>query len=269
MKTRIFANLLALISVTLIPANLLAEISVSASLWNTKKSEHFIVYFQDSSLSYIEELINKVESYYTSITEELGFTRFQGFWTWDNRAKIYLFKNASEYQKATNQPRWSGAQANVVTREICTYKGMEDFFNRILPHELGHIIFREFVGFKRNLPLWLDEGVVSYLEKDQKKERLAMAKILVNTAIFMPLDELGKIHRYNMLVPDFFYAEATSVVDFLIATYGKERFLEFCRRLRDLRDDQNWEIALFEIYDFKNISDVNEKWTAFLSKLSK
>ena len=204
-----------------------------------------------------------------SITEELGFTRFQGFWTWDNRAKIYLFKDVLEYQKATNQPRWSGAQANVITREIYTYINMKDFFEVILPHELGHIIFREFIGFKRNLPLWLDEGVVSYLEKNQKNERLMMAKVLIKTASFMPLDELGKVHRYNMTTlttPEFFYAEATSIVDFLILTYNKERFLEFCRRLRDLRDDQDWKVALFETYDFESLSDMNEKWMKFLSK---
>jgi len=242
---------------------------ISTSLWNTKKSEHFIVYSQDSSLSYIDELINKVESYYTSITEELGFTRFQGFWTWDNRAKIYLFKDALEYQKATNQPKWSGAEANVITREIYTYKGMEDFLDRILPHELGHVIFREFVGFKRNLPLWLDEGVVSYLEKGQKKERLKIVKILAKTSSFMPLDELGKVNRYNvitMTAPEFFYAEATSIIDFLISAYGKEQFLEFCRRLRDLRVDQDWKLVLFEIYDFKDIPDMNEKWVKFLSE---
>jgi len=263
--TLIPANLLAKIRVTLIYANLLAVIGVSTSLWNTKKSEHFIVYSQDSSLSYIDELINKVESYYATITEELGFTRFQGFWTWDDRAKIYIFKNALEYQKATNQPKWSGAQANVITREVYTYKDMKDFFDIILPHELGHIIFREFIGFKRNLPLWLDEGIVSYLEKDQKKERLEMVKILVKTRSFMPLDELWNVHRYNMVTPEFFYAEATSVIDFLISTYGKERFVEFCRRLRDLRVDQDWTVVFFESYDFKDIPDMNERWMKFLS----
>ena len=234
------------------------------SLWHTQKSEHFIVYFQDAPAGYIEKLISKAEDYYRSITEELGFTRFEGFWTWDKRAKIYLFANMREYQKSTDQPEWSGGKVNVVSREIVTYVDMQEFFDIILPHELGHIVFREFIGYKRRLPLWLDEGVVSFLEKSYKKERLEAASFLVRTKAFIPLEKLEEMRSGDIKTPGIFYAESASIIEFLVRTYGKDMFVDFCRKLKQLREDQSWEVALRDVYRFKNFSEMNDAWVKFL-----
>ena len=143
---------------------------------------------------------------------------------------------------------------------------MEDFFNIILPHELGHIVFREFVGFKRELPLWLDEGVVSYLEKGQKQERLMVAKAVAKTSYFVPLSMLNKTRPGIGMMPDVFYAEAASIIEFLVAAYGKDKFFGFCEALRSLRFDQGWFDAARETYHFKDMGDMNKKWMEFLNQ---
>jgi hypothetical protein len=240
--------------------------TVTTSLWDTQKSTHFIVYYQEAPPACVEELINKAEGYYSTITEELGFTRYEGFWTWDNRARIYLFKDKTDYQKATDQPVWSGGETNVITREIYTYIDMKDFFRVLLPHELGHIIFREFIGYKRKLPLWLDEGVASFLEKEQRAERLAIAKGIVKTSAFMSLEELSRIDRKGIIMPALFYAEAASTIEFLFEVYGKDKFVEFCRCLKDLRQDQPWEEALRSVYGFKDVADMDAKWEEYLRR---
>jgi hypothetical protein len=239
---------------------------LNVSLPKVQKSTHCIIYYQDAPLGYVDNFISKAEYYYNSITEELGFTRFEGFWTWDKRVKIYLFKDRGNYQKMTNQPAWSGGEVNVLTREISTYINMEDFFEVILPHEMGHIIFREFIGYQRKLPLWLDEGIASFLEKRQKQERLRIAKGIVNSNVFLDLAELGKIKRNAIFMPDIFYAEAASIIEFLVKVYGKDKFTDFCQRLKQLRDDQDWKIALYEAYNFQNLSEMNEKWEEFLRR---
>jgi hypothetical protein len=237
---------------------------ITTTLWQTKKSDHFIIYYQEAPADYIDEVISKAENYYRQITEELGFTRYEGFWTWDKRAKIYLYKDKEEYQLATRQPRWSGGKVQVIARQIDTYVNREYFLDNTLPHELGHIIFREFVGYGRKLPLWLDEGVVSFLEKRYKEERLLLARAVVDKALFMNLVTLGKVNRANMTMPELFYAEAASIIEFLFKAYGKEKFLEFCRALQELRDDQNWETALFNIYRFSALAELDERWQAWL-----
>ena len=233
--------------------------------WHDEKSEHFIVYYQDVPLEYVRKIIKESEKYYNSITEELGFMRYEGFWTWDSRAKIYLFNTKSDYSRTSGRSEWSAAHTDVITREIFCYMDMENLLNIILPHELGHIIFREFVGFERELPLWLDEGVVSFLEKRKRGERLRITKNLLRTRSFMTLKDLEKGRRGFVTMPGIFYAEAASIIEFLIEAYGQPKFLKFCKKLSELRKDQNWFVAFKEVYKFKDLEDMNNKWIGFLS----
>jgi hypothetical protein len=234
------------------------------SLWHVRKSKHFIIYYKEASSSYINELIRRAENYYNTITRELGFSRYHGFWTWDDRAKIYLFKDRSEYQKETGQPEWSAAHVNVIKKEIYAYPQMENFFEVVLPHEMAHIIFREFVGYKKQLPLWLDEGIASMFEPDKRLPRLKAARALIRTKFFMDLEDLNIAGKGSIIMPDVFYALSASIIEFLLDSYSEDHFIRFCRSLRDLRQDQHWSRALFSVYGFNSMDEMNDAWQAFL-----
>jgi len=237
---------------------------IATSLWHVGKSEHFIIYYKSAPSGYIDGVLKKAESYYDTITGELGFTRFEGFWTWDKRAKIYLYDTKEEYTKETGRLEWAVAHADVISREIYSYVNMKNFLEVILPHELGHIVFREFIGFNRRLPLWLDEGVVSYLERQQRAEKLKMVRAFLKNGSFLSLSRLSKAQAGPDMAPEVFYPEAFSVIEFLVETYGRDNFAEFCRKLRDLRGDKDWFAAFQAAYNFKDLDDMNEKWIAFL-----
>jgi hypothetical protein len=216
-------------------------------------------------MEHAKEILTKAEAYYDNVTEELGITRFEGFWTWDARVKIYMYDDKASYTTQTKRASWSGGHVNVITHEIHAYINMDDFLDVILPHEIGHIVFREFIGFRRSLPLWVDEGVVSFLEKSQKADRMLLVKtVLEKTTYFVPLRELGTAVVGLGIMPDLFYAEAASVIEFLINRYGKEKFTELCQRIRDMREGQDWFLAFKETYGFRDIDEMNEKWVEFL-----
>ena len=231
------------------------------SFWESKRSTHFTVYYKSTeSNDYVNEVLRYAERYYESITEELGFRRFD-FWTWDNACKIYLYPTAKEYYAATGQPEWSGATAYLRERTIKTFVRMEKFLETILPHEMAHLIFREFVGYNVMLPLWLDEGVSSLMEESQRKQHLFLARALLRSQIFIPLPKLTRIVKEGLVMPGVFYAESASVIEFLLQKYGREKFVDYCRKLRD---NKNWELSLKEVYRFKDLSDMNDKWLEFL-----
>ena len=190
----------------------------------------------------------------------MGFRRFE-FWTWDNKCKIYLYPSRAEYHQATKQPTWSGANVYIKQRLINTFEGQKNFFETILPHEMAHLIFREFVGYKTDLPLWLDEGIACLFEKTNQEIYFAVAKILVKSSVFIPLEKLTEIKQEGLVMPEVFYAESASVVYFLLKKYGREKFIDYCRKLRDNKD---WRISLREAYGFKNLSAVNKEWIDFL-----
>ncbi len=238
---------------------------LSATFWQIKKSTHFIVYYQEAPSDYINEVIDRAEGYYNTITTKLGFTRYEEFWTWYKRAKIYLFRNKEEYNRITSQPEWSGAHSRVIAHEIYTYVRREGFFETVLPHEMGHIIFREFIGYDKRLPLWVDEGVAMYCERGETHEGVRMTRIIARTIFFMDLNELGGINRANLMMPEIFYAEAESVMVFLIKEYGSDKFAEFCLALKNLKEKQTWEDAMRSVYKFKDIQELNDAWIKFFT----
>jgi len=236
---------------------------VRTSFWQDKKSQHFIIYYQGATAEYVDNLINSAEKYYNDIVDELGFRRFD-FWTWDERAKIYLYNSSEEYLNDTGRMAWSGAMVNIKKRTIKTFINQENFMQSILPHEMAHIIFREFIGLSIRLPLWLDEGVACSQEKVYLSERLLFAKHLVKSKMHIPIKRLSEISDYNLVVPKVFYAEAASLVVFLLEGYDKEKFLDFSRRLRD--DNKGWRETLLGAYRFSDIEDFQTQWQAYIEK---
>ena len=238
-----------------------------APVWNIEKSEHFIVYYQDTPSEYVDKLIDRAEYFYNSIVDALGFTRFDNFWTWDNRCKIYIYPSQQEYEKNTGQPRWSEASVNVRDKIVNTFFNEENFYESLLPHELGHVVFRQYVGVNIALPLWLDEGVAC-MQEQSRARRLALARKLLGSRSFIPLDQLmgqgGRMGLRDIISPGAFYAESLSLVDFLLSEYGKEKFVDYCRELKD--NKKNWLDSLLSNYDFKDISDMNDKWINFLNE---
>lgn len=230
--------------------------------WDIRKSTHFIVHykFRDVYNDYVSKVITKAEGYYRAITNYLGFRR-DDFWTWDDRCRIYIYPSQEEYQANTSTPEWSTGSVHIISKEIATHIKDEKFLNFILPHELGHIIFREFVGFSNNIPLWIDEGVAVLQEKD-RSGYLAIAKQIVQGKKCIPLENLSRIQDYSQIDPVIFYSESASIIEFLLEKFGRPKFVNFCRRLRDSKD---WETALFKTYPFSNLSELEEAWTAWVS----
>lgn len=232
--------------------------------WAVAKSSHFIIYYKNASEDFIDGLIYKAETYYNEIADNLGFKRYK-FWLWENRAKIYIHDDATGYQVATGSPEWSYGHVIPKDKVIHSFPSERRFFDTILPHELGHIIFREFVGFENNsIPLWLDEGVACYQENLRRPTAKRIVAQAMGTEKFISLEELSGFNirsADNDEVVKIFYAEAVSIIDYLIKEFGEYRFVLFCRRLRDKR---SFKDALSSSYPFKNIKQLDRAWQEFI-----
>lgn len=232
--------------------------------WQVVKSTHFNVFYKNAPENDLNALVQKAEDCYNSIAEDFGFNRFN-FWTWDNRAKIYLYDNQEEYKKATQGFDWSGGQVRVSAKLIQSYVGSRGFLHTILPHELAHIIFIEMVGLNNPaVPLWLQEGVASYQEKNIESVKADLMD-KINQGEYLDFKALNKfdIKNPNNETVRLFYAESYSLVKYLITEFGKEAFVDFCRNLRDNRNLMN---ALSRTYSFKNFNDFEESWKNYILK---
>lgn len=231
--------------------------------WKEFKSTHFIVFYHDAAHDFIERVSAESERCYGRITQSLGFLRHD-FWLWENRARIYIYDDAGEYQSCTGVPAWSAGAAIPRDKVIHTFQGKEGFFENVLPHEIGHIIFREFVGFDNPaVPGWLDEGAASYQEDSGlvRAVRAGYIRLSGNTLSLARLSAIDPHQLTDRQAVEMFYAQAVGLIDFLIGTFGRDAFVLFCRSLRDTR---NLNKALSFAFSIRGMDDLEERWQAHL-----
>jgi len=258
MKKIIFLGLLFFLAVS--------SLFAQEEKWQEEKSTHFIIYYHNLDAEFLRQLVNKAEYYYDNITSDLGFNRFN-FWLWDERAKIYVYDDPQSYILGTGQPVWSAGAVIPRSKVIYAFAGEEDFLNTILPHEMGHIIFREFVGFDNTaVPLWLDEGIASYQEQSRREAANELVKDALKEYRFIDLQDLSGISPQvmrNTASVALFYAEAVSVINYLMQVFGRDKLVLFCQYLRDYR---NLQVALARAYSFADVAGLNQAWKDYLPK---
>ncbi|MDB4349908.1 hypothetical protein OAA99_03040, partial [Omnitrophica bacterium] len=135
--------------------------TAAAEDWKELDSDHFVIYYTQDE-KFAKEVTRNAEDYYKDIATDLGYPRYSEFWTWANRVKIYIYPDHASFLKASGQPQWSHGMADYTKKKILSYLWSEMFIDSILPHEIAHLVFRDFVGFTGKIPLWLDEGVAQW-----------------------------------------------------------------------------------------------------------
>ena len=245
---------------------LLIVTDAHAENWKELKGDHFILYYQGEEEGFVREVLRKAESYYHDISADLGYARHSNFWQWENRVKIYIHPTREEFIRAANEPAWSEGVADYTLKEIRSYVWSQGFLEALLPHEMTHLIFRDYVGFKGEIPLWLDEGVAQWEEPAKRAVvRQRMRSIFEKREAFS-LAELTQLRVGSETEQDRatrFYIQAASLVDFLTQEYGSDRFIEFCR---GLRDGKSLNEALRFTYptSMRTLDELEEKWKKYI-----
>jgi len=233
--------------------------------WEVIKSEHFLVYHLDDK-DFAKSVSKRAEKYYDKIASDLGYVRHDKFWLWENRAKIYIYRSHEEFISGEGIPReWATGVARYDSKTIASYRTSGEFMDTLLPHELTHLIFRDFVGFKGKIPLWIDEGVAQWEEKFKKEQAIGIVKALIREGNFIPIGKLMKMdvrQEADFNLARGFYAQAITLVGYLIEKYGGTKFTHFCRQLRD---GKSVDEALSFVYtnSIGNTGELEEKWVEY------
>ncbi len=257
--------------------------------WKELKGEHFIVYFTQNK-NFAKDVLHKAEIYYRNIAVELGYPRYSDFWLWENRVKIYIYPKHESFLKETRQSSWSHGMADYQNKTIASYETSRDFTTSVLPHEIAHLIFRDFVGFKSEIPLWLDEGVAQWAEEARREEfKMAINRLYERDALLLLKDLMRlDIRRFkenqlyirptvtkdgeegviflslDQLIATY-YLQGVGLVGFLIEKYGSNRFAHFCRQLKDGKTINEALRAAYPNY-IKDVKDLEKKWRSYLKE---
>jgi hypothetical protein len=114
------------------------------------------------------------------------------------------------------------------------------------PHELthwamGHYIFNPYGA---GLPVWLEEGLATYVQGEQDANWLALAiaqnKLISVRTLSSPFSAISEQAYIS-------YAESHSIVKFLLSEYGKDKMAELLSAFRVGAED---DAALQQVYGF-------------------
>ncbi|MBI3602541.1 MAG: hypothetical protein HY209_06605 [Candidatus Omnitrophica bacterium] len=259
-----------------------------AEQWKELNGTHFSVYYMGEE-KFARDTLEEAEVYYNRIASDLGYQRYQEFWLWEKRCKIYIYSDHQSFLRASGgQPEWSHGMAVYKTRKILSYAWHQNFLDSLLPHEIAHLVFRDFVGSQGEIPLWLDEGVAQWEEQSGKDRVKRMAKELYNqNGLFtisdmMSLDistmrDQNRVYIRSALTKDgdkgvvflstnnlvnTYYIQSVSLIGFLMERFGAQAFAAFCR---ELRDGKNVEEALRSTYpSLPTMKDFENQWKTYL-----
>jgi hypothetical protein len=231
-------------------------------------STHFVIRYQKGvDKSYLYQIKDTAEKFYNVITSEFHLVRDK-VWLWENRAEIIVARDQENYVRLFPCSEWSGACVDYQAKKIYTFPNQEKFYS-ILAHELTHIIFREYTrgGI---FPLWLDEGIATYMEdkhtKSVYRQGLAFLKQRIKQNAYIRFSQLDGVTVGDLRGkgPDYvnlFYLQSFSIVYFIVKRYGSDTLYRF---LYYLRHGSSLQKALSRIvYDFKTLEDLEQAWKRF------
>ncbi|MDP8261359.1 MAG: peptidase MA family metallohydrolase [Candidatus Kappaea frigidicola] len=272
----LFKKAIVLIVILLITHTALAFNSLNEGLPGSYRSMNFEVYAPDKDKAKKVCLIS--EKYYKELLKRL---RYGGML--DKKCRIYVYSDQKNYLTSLqaagiNVPDWS-AGCHLPRRYysygypvVCGYVDSY-FISAILPHELTHAIFAEFVYGSmieekrvRPMPLWIDEGMAVYMQK--KSNYKYVCKNALKEDTFMSLVELINMSNYPSADNELslFYAQSPSLVEYLIDTYGGSKFLSLSKK--SVFKKENMQDLLKSVYHakIKNIDELENDWINYIKE---
>lgn len=228
------------------------------------ESKHFIIMQEGDTVS--PDLVESLETLHGNLMLDLA-----AFSPWGNREKvfIYAFKHQKTYQRITGRPTWSGGASSVERRAVYVFES--DEAQGILAHELTHIYFDSFFLGGKESPLWLSEGMATWI---QVERGLAAPEWLAEN--LRVLENGGGFTLKDMVAVDdtsgasdeivrLWYAQAYSVVRYMLRAQWVPNFVQFSTLLRS---GVSVDGALVRSYQkpFTKLGALEQAWRADLRR---
>jgi len=213
-----------------------SPLALAEAPWDVVKGDHFLVYHRGDAEG-ARNVSRRAEDHYRRIRHDLGFAKYDDFWVWDRRVRIYVYPSHRFFVRATGAPGWAAGKASYDRREISTFRGNDSFLDSVLAHELTHLIFVDFLGFQSTeVPLWLHEGMAQWEEPGRRAGAHSLCRRLLAGNRLFPLAELTRLDVHAVKRgrrTAAFYAQSASLVGYLIEQHGSVPFRKLCGQLRD------------------------------------
>ena len=232
-------------------------------------SQNFVVYADDPIMA--RKVSSEAERFRRELAQEwLG--RELKPWSEKCPIKVVVDRHAGGETSFAFIPDGSG-RGKPIEWQMKIYGPPDRILDAVLPHEVTHTIFATHFGCP--LPRWADEGActtVEHVSERRKNHKMLMEFLSSQPSRGIPFNKMFIMRNYPQdILP--LYAQGYSLAKFLIAQKGRRHFLNFVgkglqneSRLPPLRA---WDKATNEFYNYRNLSDLQVSWLAWVKDGSK
>jgi hypothetical protein len=199
--------------------------------WRIYKGPHFEVYYYPEFEQHLARVVSYLESAYQKISSDLKHeVNFP--------IPVILYKTSSEFQQSALFPAFlPGAESilgftePVRDRMVLPIDLPPDKLQGLITHELTHAFAFDLIPrslIRSNLPLWVDEGLASYMEGLWDPLDLAMLRDATIT------EQVPRLSRseFAPLSGRLVYNLGHAAFEFIEGRYGKEGIRQFLYTLR-------------------------------------
>jgi hypothetical protein len=136
--------------------------------------------------------------------------------------------------------------------------------DRLLAHEMVHVILATRYPHPNRLPTWLEEGIACRYDSDKRQAvRHRIIKWLAHTGNWSPLRQV--LDGANISASDQeSYAVCVTLTDMLLARGGKQTLLAFGQSGLQL----GWDRALSQHYGIKDVAELQSHWQQWTTRLA-
>jgi len=229
--------------------------------WKMYSAPHFDVYYYPEEEAFLEQMVSFAESAYLKLSEDLEHEL-------SVRIPLIYYKTHPEFAQTNitmqELPEAVGAFAEPVqNRMVLPIDGPPDKVYKLLTHELTHIfqydiLYNNKLGraIRSNPPLWIMEGLASYLAEDEDSfDTMAIRDAVVNS-IVPRIEQLGRLSFLT-------YRFGNDVFSFIEERWGKDGIRNFLFEYRKVLLRNNVPKAIKEAFGL-DIEDFNREFQRYL-----
>ncbi|HAZ08343.1 MAG TPA: hypothetical protein DCZ01_07465 [Elusimicrobia bacterium] len=201
--------------------------------YNEIQALHFAV--KAYGVDAVRSAADRAEEAYNRIMTDTGLYSFKPRGLY----QCVVYGTQDEYRKKTGQPDWSAGVA--VGNALYTF--LSPKLEGVLSHEMTHLIWFEFMGGRLvQEQRWVNEGLAVYeeskaLDPQGRSERFSSLHQLLRSQP-IPMEQMMRLVPATERAYDvsLWYAQAESMVRFMIQRGGRIGFSQFLLALRDGKD---------------------------------
>ncbi len=213
--------------------------------WKTISDKGITVNWRRGDDLFGREILNTADTALDRLSDSMGISR-------PDTIGLWIYPTAEDVQDAlVYSSEWAGGVAfpDYGITIIGVAPGEETWQNRVIPHELAHLVVgvRTFNCRGVHLPTWLNEGLARYAEDNVAQTELEqLEEALANGRLPALRSLAGGFSAYGGSAA-LSYTQSHRVVQFLIEEFGAEQMSEL---LLTMQSGLQIDDALEQVYGF-------------------